>query len=81
MINSKINVEKLLYEICEDELVYEKDIDLVESGLLDSYAFIELFSRLEDSGINIQPTRIDRKKLRTVKGIEELIDETNKNRM
>lgn len=81
MINSKINVEKLLYEICEDELVYEKDIDLVESGLLDSYAFIELFSRLEDFGINIQPTRIDRKKLRTVKGIEELIDETNKNRM
>ena len=67
MINSKINVEKLLYEICEDELVYEKDIDLVESGLLDSYAFIELFSRLEDFGINIQPTRIDRKKLRTVK--------------
>ncbi len=81
MINSKINVEKLLYEICEDELVYEKDIDLVESGLLDSYAFIELFSRLEDFGINIQPTRIDRKKLRTVKGIEELIEETNKNRM
>lgn len=78
MIDSKIDVAKLLYEICEDELVYEKNIDLVESGLLDSYAFIELFSRLEDFGINIQPTRIDRKKLRTVKGIEELIDESLK---
>lgn len=75
MIETKINVKDLLYEICEDELVYEDDIDLVSSGLLDSYAFIELFSRLEDYGINIQPTRIDRSKLKTVKGIEELIEE------
>ena len=74
----KIDVKKLLCEICEDERVYEKDIDLIESGLLDSYAFIELFSRLEDLGINIQPTRIDRSKLKTVKGIEELIDEYEK---
>ena len=70
-----IDVEKLIYEICEDEKVYEPNIDLIESGLLDSYAFIELFSRLEDLGINIQPTRIDRSKLRTIKGIEELIDD------
>lgn len=75
MIGSKINVKDLLYEICEDELVYKDDIDLVSSGLLDSYAFIELFSRLEDYGINIQPTRIDRSKLKTIKGIENLIEE------
>lgn len=75
MIGSKINVKDLLYEICEDELVYKDDIDLVSSGLLDSYAFIELFSKLEDYGINIQPTRIDRSKLKTVKGIEDLIEE------
>lgn len=73
MIDTKINIPKLLYEICEDEGVYEKDIDLIESGLLDSYAFIELFSKLEDYGINIQPTRIDRSQLRTVKGIEKLV--------
>jgi len=73
-----IDVPKLLYEICEDETVYEKDIDLVESGLLDSLAFIELFSRLEDLGINIQPTRIDRNQLRTVKGIEKLIEDYKK---
>lgn len=78
MISSKINVKDLLYEICEDELVYKDDIDLVSSGLLDSYAFIELFSRLEDYGISIQPTRIDRSKLKTVKGIEALIEEYNK---
>lgn len=74
MIDVNIDIPKLLYEICEDESVYEKDIDLIDSGLLDSYAFIELFSKLEDYGINIQPTRIDRSKLRTVKGIEELIN-------
>ena len=68
-----IDVKKLLYEICEDNRVYEDGIDLIESGLLDSYAFIELFSRLEDEGISLHPTRIDRTKLRTVQGIEELI--------
>ena len=73
-----IDVKELLYEICEDKLVYEDDIDLIDSGLLDSYAFIELFSKLEDYGIEIQPTRIDRNKLRTVKGIEEIIKEYNK---
>ncbi len=75
MINNKINIPDLLYEICEDDGVYNEDIDLIESGLLDSYAFIELFSRLEDYGITIQPTRIDRTKLRTIKGIESLIND------
>lgn len=73
-----IDVKALLYEICEDKRVYEDKIDLIESGLLDSYAFIELFSRLEDYNINIQPTRIDRSKLRTTTGIEELIEEYQK---
>lgn len=75
MINTKIDIPKLLYEICEDEGVYKEDIDLVESGLLDSYAFIELFSKLEEFGIVIQPTRIDRSQLRTVKGIEKLVSD------
>lgn len=69
----KIDIPALLYEICEDEAVYEPDIDLIESGLLDSYAMIELFAQLEDHGIIIQPTRIDRNMLRTVAGIEELV--------
>lgn len=70
-----IDVKELLYEICEDKKVFEDDVDLIDSGLLDSYAFIELFSRLEDQGIEIQPTRIDRNRLRTIKGIESLIKE------
>lgn len=72
-MNKNIDIPKLLYEICEDDQVFEEDIDLIESGILDSYAFIELFSKLEDYGIVLYPTRIDRNKLRTVKGIEELI--------
>lgn len=68
-----IDVKQLLYEVCEDEAVFDENIDLIDSGLLDSYAFIELFSKLEDYNINLYPTQIDRNKLRTVTGIEELI--------
>lgn len=73
-----IDVCKILYSICEDENVYNKDFDLIESGVLDSFAFIELLSKLEDLGVTIQPTRIDRKLLRTPRGIEELIQNINK---
>ncbi|MGN0628440.1 MAG: hypothetical protein ACI4IW_02300 [Oscillospiraceae bacterium] len=70
-----INVSELLYEICEDEHVYDPDCELIESGLLDSYAMIELFSALEDRGIYLQPTRIDRTLLKTPAGIQKLADE------
>lgn len=73
-----IDVKKLLLEVCDDKRVLEEGIDLIDSGLIDSYAFIELFSRLEDYGIVIQPTRIDRNRLRTVEGIEKLIEEYKK---
>lgn len=69
-----IDVKKLLYEIIDDDRIFDKNVDLIESRLLDSFAFIELFSRLEDMGINIQPTRIDRNKLRSIDGISELIN-------
>lgn len=73
-----IDICKILYEICDDENVYNKDFDLIESGLLDSFAFIELFSILEDNGITIHQTRINHECLRTPRKIEELIKE-NKN--
>ena len=71
----KIDICQMLYEICEDKSVYDKDCELIESGLLDSFAFIELFSKLEDLGIIIIPTRIDRSKLKTPRLLEELINE------
>ncbi|MBO4457474.1 MAG: hypothetical protein J5802_07130 [Butyrivibrio sp.] len=72
---TKEELLKLLFEICEDDAVYDEDIDLIEDGIFDSYAMIELFTRLEDLGYSIQPTRIDRKKLKTVDGILEIIRE------
>ncbi len=79
-MNKKIDIKKILYEICEDEAVYEDGIDLIETELLDSYAFIELFSTLEDYGIVIQPTRIDRNLLRNVEGIEKMINDYYKSK-
>jgi len=70
-----MDVKKLLADICESDKVYDSDYDLVESGLLDSLAFIELFEHLEDEGIEIAPTRIDRDRLRTSGLIEELVRE------
>lgn len=73
-----IDVKKLLYEICDNKAVYNDDTELIESSILDSYAFIELFSRLEDEGVVIYPTRIDRERLKTPKSIEELVREYEK---
>lgn len=80
MKKETINIPKILYEICEDKRVFEEGIDLIESGLLDSYAFIELFTILEDYGIEIQPTRINRDKLRNIEGINQLINEYKENK-
>lgn len=74
-----IDVKQLLYEICDDERVLESDTELLESGILDSLAFIELFSRLEEEGLPLQPTQIDRSSLRTPGQIEKLIREAEKN--
>ncbi len=68
-------IEDILFEICETERVYEPDIDLIESGILDSYAVIELLAELEDEGIELQITQIDRKLLHTVKGIKQLVND------
>ncbi len=70
-----IDITKILFDICEDERVYDSDYDLFESGLMDSYAFISLFSTLEDYGIEIFPTRINRELLRTPRGIQKLVDD------
>ena len=66
-------VKNLLYTVCGDRAVYQDGIDLIDSGLLDSLAVIELFNALEDEGIELQPTRIDRNLLRTPEGIERMI--------
>ena len=70
-----IDVRAMLFDVCGDERVFEKDIDLIESGILDSLAFIEFFYGLEDHGIDLQPTQVSREELRTPEAIEKLIHE------
>ena len=74
-----IDIKKILYEVCGDKRVNDDDIDLFESGLLDSFAFIELFSTLEDLGVELQPTRILKNDLRTPRNIQKLVNEYIKN--
>lgn len=47
----------LLREICGEESI-APDTELMENGLLDSYAFINLLSELDMRGISIEPTRV-----------------------
>ena len=72
------DVRKILYKICENEDVFDENTDLIESGILDSYGIMELLAALEDEGVEIQITRIDRNLLRTVSGIEKLVEENAK---
>lgn len=69
------DVFRILYEVCGDEAVWDPDFDLLESGVLDSLAMIELFSRLEDEGIELQPTRINRELLRMPRSIRALAEQ------
>ena len=75
-----IDVCKILYEISEDERVLNPDCELIESEILDSFVFILFFSKLEDLGIEISPTRIDRNVLKTPRSIQEYLDEFLKNK-
>lgn len=70
-----ICVTKLLTELCEDERVRDPDCELLDSGLLDSLAMIDLFAALTDEGVALYPTRIDRNRLKTPRTIAALIAE------
>lgn len=67
-------IKDILYEVCDDERVYDEDVDLLEE-VIDSMALIELFSKLEEEfEIEIQPTEMPIDSLRTIDGIKELIE-------
>lgn len=51
-----------------------KEIDLLENEILDSLAFIELISALEEEfNIEIQPTQVQPDTWRSIKKITELV--------
>ncbi len=65
----------IIVEVCEDETIRDNlDIDLLESDLLDSLAFITLISRLEEEfNVEIQPTQINPNTWRSINSIIELL--------
>lgn len=70
-----MDVNSFICEICGLDGPLDPDTELIESGILDSLALIELLSALEDEEIIIHLTRIDRNRLKTVASIEKLIEE------
>lgn len=57
----------ILAEVCEeDQVKTDPDLELVESGLLDSLAFAELLAELEDQlGLVIAPSEVQRSDMDT----------------
>lgn len=73
-------MEEKIIEIIENLTGYDKlkenvDIDLLENEILDSLAFIELMTILEEKfNIEIQPTQVEPNTWRSVKKIAELVE-------
>lgn len=63
---------ELLSEFCEHDGRICPETELLDSGLLDSLAFIELLNTLEDMGCSIQPTQHSRECFSTPEKIAEL---------
>lgn len=66
---------EIIIDVCENDLIKDNlDIDLLENDLLDSLAFINLISRLdEEFNIEIQPTQVNPDCWRTVNSIIQLV--------
>lgn len=65
-------VRRILVDACGSQDVLQEGTDLLDSGLLDSLGLISLLDDLEDIGIVIQPTQVDRNEFRTLEGILNL---------
>lgn len=81
-MSSDITVEmiiELLSEFCEHDREIMPDTELLDSGLLDSLAFIELLNALEDMGCAIQPTQHPREQFSTPSSIAKLCEDTQTN--
>lgn len=72
-------MEEKIIEIIENLTCYKNlkeniDIDLLENEVLDSLAFIELITTLEEEfDIEIQPTQVDPNTWRSIKKIADLV--------
>ena len=77
-------MEEKIIEIIENLTGYKKlkenrDIDLLDNEILDSLAFIELITSLEEEfNIEIQPTQVRPSTWKSIKKITELVESIQK---
>lgn len=70
-------MKEKIYEIIKELTGFEEieNVDLIENNILDSLAFIELISELEDEfDIEIQPTQVPSETWRNLDSIVELVE-------
>ena len=60
-------VLEILADVCEDDDIRNNvDIELLDSGLLDSLGYAELLARIEDEiGVVISPSEVSRQDMNT----------------
>ena len=77
-------MEERIIEIIENltgfkNLKENKDIDLLENEILDSLAFIELITNLEEEfDIEIQPTQVSPDTWRKIENIVKMVEDLKK---
>lgn len=73
----KKRILEILVELTgADELFDDEGIDLIDSGIMDSFTYGELLYALEDEfGVEIQPTQVEVDVWRSVERIARLVDE------
>lgn len=69
-------VLEILVDVCKDDIVKEdKDVNLFDTGLLDSLGVIELLVEIEEKlSISIEPTEVERSQIGTPNKIIEYIN-------
>lgn len=71
-----INVKSFIEE-STGTTIKESD-DLIELGILDSLAIINLLSYLEDMGLDVSITRIDKNIFKNINSLQEYVNELEK---
>ncbi len=68
-------IMKSILGICDDKVIYRnKDVNLFETGLIDSMGFIELLVAIEDDfDIEIDPSEINKDEMSTPNQLIEFV--------
>ncbi|MCE4051441.1 D-alanine--poly(phosphoribitol) ligase subunit DltC [Bacillus sp. Au-Bac7] len=76
-MNFKEEVLQVIAEVCQDDVVKEElDLDLFNSGLIDSFGTVELLVKFQDQlDINVPITEFDRDTWNTPNAIVDRLNE------